>query len=94
MSHCELCELEMGSLQFHHLIPKQLHSKKKYLRLYTKHFMRNNGINICKYCHKQIHWLFPHAYLGEYLNTVKALRTHPKFQKYLNWARKQKRYIV
>lgn len=91
---CELCAKNQGSLEFHHLIPKQLHSKGKFLRKYSKEYMRTHGINICRYCHKQLHWMYDHHFLGENLNTKEAILQDSKFQKYLNWSKKQKRYIV
>lgn len=94
MSDCELCERDMGKVQFHHLIPKQLHSKKKFLRGRTKQFLNSHGIYICKDCHKQIHKLFSHSELGTFLNTLKLLLENAKIQKYLVWIKKQKRYKV
>lgn len=46
---CELCGHEDTYLNFHHLIPKFVHNKNKFKRLYTKEYMQTHGIWICKY---------------------------------------------
>ena len=53
---CELCGSEIDELNFHHLIPRTLHSNKWFEKRYTKQYMRETGIMICKFiCHGQIH---------------------------------------
>lgn len=88
-TNCELCDREKN-LQFHHLIPKQLHSKKKFLRAHNKQYLRTYGIYICKACHKQIHKMFTHMVLGEQLNTLLKLKENEKIQNFLKWVKKQK----
>jgi len=87
---CPLCEREVNFLEYHHLIPKQLHTKKKYRNKYSKQYMGELGIRICRDCHLQIHKLFTHSYLAESLNTLKSIKSHPKTKKYIKWVIKQK----
>lgn len=87
-NNCELCERDR-LLTFHHLIPKKLHSKKKYRKLYTSEQLKTNGINICKHCHKQLHVMFDHKYLAEHLNTLAKILNNEKIIKFINWVKKQ-----
>lgn len=86
---CQMCERDQP-LQFHHLIPKKLHSKLRYLRSNTKLELNATGINICKLCHKQLHKNFTHVYLADHMNTLEKILNNLDIQKYLNWAKKQK----
>ena len=54
---CELCESEEVH-NFHHFIPRTLHSNKWFKKRYTREQMQE-GINLCKSCHKAIHDLIP-----------------------------------
>lgn len=86
---CELCGSD-DYLNFHHLIPRTLHSNKKFNKLYDKMFMRTNGIWICKsYCHKQIHKLISEKEMGLKYNTKELLLSHEEVKKYIEWRKKR-----
>lgn len=89
LSNCEICEREQP-LQFHHLIPKKVHSKLRYIKLYGKEFLNWNGIMICKLCHKHLHKNFTHIQLAEKLNTLDNILNNEDMKKFINWAKKQK----
>ena len=55
---CELCHRQK-KLTKHHLIPRAVHSKKRYLNRYGKKEMRGRGLKLCKDCHAGIHDLIP-----------------------------------
>ena len=87
---CELCGSKNDYLNFHHLIPKTLHGNKFFKKLYTKLFMSNHGIWICKaYCHKQIHAFITEKDMGMKFNTLELLREHPLVKKYVEWRSKR-----
>ena len=39
----------------HHLVPREVHSKKRYVNRFGKKEMRQRGLMICKECHNGIH---------------------------------------
>jgi hypothetical protein len=85
-ARCELCGSSHDYLNFHHLIPKTLHANKVFKRKYTRKYMENHGIWICKSkCHKQIHVFTTEKELGTYYYTIEPLLTHPEIKKYIEW---------
>jgi hypothetical protein len=85
---CELCQAE-DAHNFHHLIPRTLHSNKWFKRRYTREQMQT-GLEVCKSCHSAIHHLIPdEKELGRNYNTREKLMSHPEIGKYVLW--KQRR---
>jgi len=86
---CELCESEPAH-HFHHLIPRKVRSNKWFKKRYTREAMQQ-GIKVCKQCHKAIHRLIPaEKELGRHHNTRAKLLAHPEIAKYLQWKRKRR----
>jgi hypothetical protein len=86
---CELCGSD-DYLNFHHLIPRTLHSTKKFRKLFDKMFMRTHGIWICKdACHRQIHRFISEKEMGLIYNTKELLLTHEEVKKYIDWRKKR-----
>lgn len=87
---CELCERSDQYLNFHHLIPRTLHSNKWFEKRYDKKFMREHGIWICKAdCHKMIHEFIEEKEMGLNFNTKEKLLEHSKVKRYINWIKKK-----
>ena len=87
---CQLCNREEAH-NFHHLIPRTLHSNKWFKKRYTRDELRQ-GIDLCKACHRAVHDLVPdEKELGRDYNTLERLRRHPKIDKYLRWKRTKAR---
>jgi 5-methylcytosine-specific restriction endonuclease McrA len=87
---CELCGSTTDYLNFHHLIPRTLHSVKWFEKNYDKGYMKHHGIWICKsHCHKQIHEFIDEKEMGKTYNTLEALMTHPEVKKYVEWRSKR-----
>jgi hypothetical protein len=87
---CELCQREV-KLTFHHLIPKAVHSKKRFINRFGKEEMQSRGLMLCKLCHDGIHDLIPdEKKLAESYNTKDLLMANEGIQKHVAWARKQK----
>lgn len=87
---CELCS-RVAKLTFHHLIPKAVHSKKKFINKFGKDEMRSRGLMLCNLCHDGIHDIIPsEKELAEYYNTKELLLSNESIEKHVNWAKKQK----
>ena len=86
---CELCDRDKP-LTKHHLIPRAVHSRKRYIKEYGKEEMRKRGIDLCKQCHDGIHDLYTEKELAESFNTKEALVEDERVRKHVKWVRKQK----
>lgn len=87
---CELCGSDHDELNFHHLIPRTLHSNKVFKKKYTKEYMSTHGIWICnRNCHKQIHRFIDEKEMGTTYNTLEKLLEHPEVKKYIEWRSKR-----
>lgn len=87
---CKLCKREQP-LTEHHLIPRAVHSKKRFIRLFGKQEMKRRKIDVCKLCHDGIHDLIPdEKKLAESYNTPELLMADERIQKHVEWVKKQK----
>lgn len=86
---CDLCG-RLRPLTFHHLIPRKVHRRTHYKKHYTKDQL-NQGIDICRLCHRGLHCLYDEMTLAKELNSLERLREDTAVQKHINWVRKQKR---
>jgi hypothetical protein len=90
MPRCELCH-RAKPLTRHHLIPRAVHGKGRFVKKFGKQEMRDRGIMICRLCHNGIHDLIPdEKHLAEAFNTIESLLAHPPLAKHIEWVRKQK----
>ena len=89
---CALCE-QPSHLTFHHLVPKELHGKRRIRERYPLGVLRNHGIWICRSCHDFLHATYDEKTLGEQLNSLEALRADPAVARHVAWAAKQKRRV-
>jgi len=87
---CELCRSEEAD-NFHHLIPRTVHSNKWFKKRFPRERMRS-GIRVCKQCQRAIHDLIPdEKELGRHYNTLEKLRAHPGIARYVEWKRRKTR---
>jgi hypothetical protein len=87
---CQLCQCE-ESYNFHHFIPRTLHSNKWFKKRWTREEMRK-GIMVCESCHRTIHDLVPdEKRLGRDYNTLEKLLGHPEIGKFVRWKRERAR---
>ena len=85
---CELCYSE-DVHNFHHFIPRTLHSNKWFKKRYTRKQMQE-GMSLCKSCHDAIHELIPdEKKLGRHYNTMEKLLAHPQVAGYVKWKRER-----
>ncbi|MCC5945840.1 MAG: hypothetical protein JJT94_12995 [Bernardetiaceae bacterium] len=82
--NCQLCQREKN-LTFHHLIPRKLHRKKFFLKLFTKSYMQTHGLNLCRKCHSTLHQFYDEKTLGLEYNTLEKLQKDEKINRYLAW---------
>jgi 5-methylcytosine-specific restriction endonuclease McrA len=87
---CELCGSKKDYLNFHHLIPRTLHSSKWFKKRFDSKYMKEHGIWICKlFCHKQIHEFITEKEMGTTYNTLETLLAHQEVSKYVEWRSKR-----
>ena len=87
---CELCQCE-ESYDFHHLIPRTLHSNKWFKKRYSREEMQQ-GLQLCKACHQEIHTQVPSAKeLGKSFNTREKLLQHPQLAGFVQWKQSKAR---
>ena len=85
---CQLCQSEAAH-NFHHFIPRTLHTNKWFKKRYTRAQMQE-GIDVCKSCHEAIHGLIPDEKdLGRHHNTLETLLAHPQVAAYIEWKRRR-----
>ncbi|MBM84071.1 MAG: hypothetical protein CMJ78_26255 [Planctomycetaceae bacterium] len=84
---CELCGCE-PPYNFHHCIPRTLHSNKWFKKNFTREQMQE-GLEVCRQCHRTLHEMIPEKGLGRDFNTREKLLAHPDFGKYVQWKRKR-----
>ncbi|WBA10029.1 hypothetical protein [Salinivibrio kushneri] len=86
---CALCQ-HPRPLTFHHLIPKTCHNNKWFTKRFSRPYMREHGIWVCRPCHAFIHRQFSEKHLGRTLHSLDLLLAEPVIQDYIHWARKQR----
>jgi hypothetical protein len=87
---CELCGRNVR-LTFHHLIPRCVHRRKRYVLRHGKDEMRSRGLMLCRLCHNGIHDLIPdEKVLADQYNTKELLLEHEGIARHVEWAKKQK----
>jgi hypothetical protein len=87
---CEFCDRN-APVTKHHLIPRAIHSTKKFMKRFTKKEMYGNAVMVCRLCHSGIHAIIPSEKdLAEYYYTKDLLLAHEGIDRHVQWARKQK----
>ncbi|WP_078118042.1 hypothetical protein [Thiosocius teredinicola] len=85
---CALCG-RATELTFHHLIPRKVHRRPFFRKHYDKQQLQQ-GVDICRLCHKGLHRLYDEMTLAKRFNTLDALRADPMVQRHVSWVRKQR----
>ena len=89
---CALCVRELP-LTFHHLIPRSTHKRKRIQKKFTIE-ERNKGIWVCRSCHSALHKFCTNMELAETYNSTESLLSNPAVEKYIKWAKKQKKSYI
>ncbi|MDI9244406.1 hypothetical protein [Marinobacter sp. CHS3-4] len=82
---CELCERPVAKLTRHHLIPKRLHRKKRFQKLFSKEDLVTRTLWVCRPCHNAIHKACGELELGLHYNTRKALLELDELRRFVVW---------
>ncbi|MGB1835776.1 MAG: hypothetical protein ACPHZA_16040 [Marinobacter adhaerens] len=85
--NCELCERPVARLTRHHLIPKHLHRKKRFRKLFTKEDLITRTLWVCRPCHNAIHKARSEYELGLYFNTREKLLQLEELRAFVEWLR-------
>jgi hypothetical protein len=85
--NCQLCHADRA-FNFHHFIPRTVHSNKWFKKNFTREEMRS-GVDTCRDCHRTIHRMIGEKELGRFYNTRDKLLAHPQFANYLAWKRRR-----
>jgi len=72
---CALCERAVGSVTWHHLVPKEEGGRY------------SQTVPLCQPCHSTIHNEFSNKELKKAFNSIAALRSAERLQTYLHWIR-------
>lgn len=87
---CEFCQRNQP-LTEHHLIPRAVHRKKYFLKLFTKEEMNHRRVHICRKCHNGIHRIIPdEKELARDFNTKESLLEDERIRKHIEWVAKQR----
>eukprot|EP00033_Pygsuia_biforma_P001329 GCRY01001504.1.p1 GENE.GCRY01001504.1~~GCRY01001504.1.p1 ORF type:complete len:247 (-),score=16.70 GCRY01001504.1:123-863(-) len=79
---CEMCGATRR-LTLHHLVPQLILKRNKKVGKNSEPEL----ILICACCHKTLHKMFDHAYLGAHLNSRSKILEREELQAYLKWRR-------
>jgi len=85
---CELCR-QGRDLTFHHLIPRKLHRRSSFKKRYTREEL-NQGIYICRLCHKGLHRLYDEMTLAKQFSSKEEMIADPALVRHIDWSAKQK----
>lgn len=87
---CELCGREVP-LTEHHLIPRAVHRKQRFIDRFGKEEMRHRKLLLCRLCHRAIHKLIPdEKVLARDYNTKSALLSDERIRRHIAWAQRQR----
>jgi len=89
---CALCHRE-ANLTFHHLIPKKMHRRTYFKKNFPREVL-NNGVDLCRLCHRSIHRLHDEMTLAKNFYTLERLQGDLAVQRHVNWVRRQKEKAV
>jgi 5-methylcytosine-specific restriction endonuclease McrA len=85
---CVLCGCHRD-LTFHHLIPRKLHRRGRFRRLFSAG-ERAEGILICRPCHRGLHRLYDEATLARDFRSRESILSDPALERHIAWSARQK----
>ena len=85
---CATCA-RLVPLPFHHLIPRKVHRRAHYRRHYDREKL-NEGIMVCRRCHKGIHKSYDEMTLARQFSSLDALLADETLAKHFRWVAKQR----
>ena len=85
---CTCCRRRVP-LTFHHLIPKKVHRRAHFKRHFKKADLQQ-GILVCRLCHRGIHREYDEMTLARQFNTLSALMADETLSRHFEWVSKQR----
>ena len=76
----------MCFLAFHHLIPIKLHRGAYFRKNYSREDLEQ-GVDLCRLCHRRIHRLFAQMTLAQEFSRLDALQANPLIQRHVGRVR-------
>ena len=76
----------MCFLAFHHLIPIKLHRGAYFRKNYSREDLEQ-GVDLCRLCHRRIHRLFEQMTLAQEFSSLDALQANPLIQRHVGRVR-------
>lgn len=89
---CPFCRRRMP-LTFHHLIPRKLHRRQAFRRVYSRGELAR-GIAICRACHDGIHDRYDELELARDFTEPRALAEDPDLKRHFAWVARQRRALA
>lgn len=86
---CLFCNRRL-SLTFHHLIPRKVHRRTRFKKHYPRATLQQ-GILVCRDCHRGIHRRFSEMELAKTYNTPEKLQADAELSRHFLWVSKQKK---
>ncbi|MDX1635679.1 MAG: hypothetical protein R3280_13640 [Marinobacter sp.] len=83
--NCELCCRPVARLTRHHLIPRHLHSKKRFQKLFSREDLITRTLWVCRPCHNAIHKAASEHELGLHFNTRERLLELAELRNFVDW---------
>ncbi|MEB3231841.1 MAG: hypothetical protein VKJ64_12585 [Leptolyngbyaceae bacterium] len=85
---CPFCQRQV-SLTFHPLTPKKVHGRPYFKKNFSK-AMPNQGVDICRLCHRGIHRHYDEMVLAKLFNSLEVLLADGALRQHFDWVAKQK----
>lgn len=82
---CDLCGRPVAYTTKHHLIPRALHGRRRFRRMYTKEYMISHVLWLCRPCHSTVHKVLSERELGLVYNTREKLLSEPTIRRFVDW---------
>jgi len=86
---CPCCSRQLY-LSFHHLIPRKVHRRVRFARLYSKRQL-GMGVYVCRDCHTAIHSAYSEMELAKNYASLDLLLSDEKLAKSFSWLGRQRR---
>ena len=89
---CPCCGRRLD-LTFHHLIPRKLHRRPRFRKLYDRETL-SRGVYVCRECHDAIHTTYSEMELAKARASLNALLADPVLARHFAWLSRQRRHAA
>lgn len=85
--HCQLCKRSGVAVTKHHLIPRSVHRRKRFRKLFDREDRLTRILWVCRPCHNAIHSARSEQELALHYNTREKLLTIAEVRDFVDWIR-------